>query len=219
MTWHVLSIDPGVVNLGWSFSRVVVAGVEAGVEVIAWGVEQVCSSRDPNWKLELGIRKLVNVVLDRFWRGADYILIEGQYQEYVKPFMYTSFRNQLTEYMMRVLCPLDKLIVCHPSSVKRYYSVAMGDYSLNKAEADKIVGRWICEDWGSLRANQRNHVSDTLLQLCHWLETSKKLSVKRLDGPSVYAHRSAEEKLHPREQRHSFETSASSSDGREDERH
>ena len=181
-SFQVLSIDPGPVNLGWSFGS-----YELRSNTLTFsdcGVESVMVGEDGRQELIKNIRRLATTGnFGKYVSEARYVLIEHQMPDWDRPLVYMSVKNQLIQVAMSVLVPDEKLVTTYSSAVKGHYHIATGKNAGNKLAVYNLVKSWMTQGdssnfWSHIDAGRRHHVADSIIQTVYFLEVSNKHKIE-----------------------------------------
>ena len=166
-TKKVLSIDIGIVNLGYVYCEI----TDKSINVLECNRVDITYMRHNRVNLcdcKLHHDTVIPDYLDHFiqetklFEDADLILVERQPPQglqSLQELIFTRFRHKV------------KLI--NPNSIHKYFKMTKGDYDVRKIESVNHANKFL-ETFTNFQINERKHdMSDAMLMVEYYFETSK----------------------------------------------
>jgi len=165
-TKKVLSIDPGIKNLGYVYCEI---GTSIKVlECNRVDITFMKHSKIPFCECTLRHENCIPDYLDHFvqendiFEKADIILLERQPPQgllNVQDLLFIKYR--------------DKITLINPNSIHKYFKMTKGDYDLRKIESVDFANSFLNEFY-NFEINERKHdISDAMLTIMYHFDTLK----------------------------------------------
>lgn len=175
----VLSIDIGVLNLGFVFAEL--SETVKVLECNRVNITNMKHNRVTRCQCRLHHENCIPDYIDHFiqehselFESADTILVERQ------PPMGLQSLQELFFIKFR-----DKIKLVNPASIHKFFNMTKCDYDLRKNESETIAVSYL-ETFNTYQTNERKHdISDAMLMVLYYFEKMKKVVITKPIEPRL----------------------------------